>query len=187
MRKLIGALAAALLCLGLGAPAGAGPLGVTVNPAVGFAQSGAVEIADDGFGLVIVNGAGAPLTSLGISGLASDAFDLFVIGDSLSAPAAVVSLFVDGEGSLAGDLVAFALTPSIVKLLFAVTQDDFGLFGSRVLMVVTGDFASGLEAFDAAVTINPVVGVAPVPLPASLPLLAATLVGFAAIRRQAQR
>jgi hypothetical protein len=183
---LIGALLAAFLCLGSGAPAGAATLGLTVNPAIGFAQSGGVEITDDGVGLLVVNGAGTSLTSFGIAGLASDAFDLLVVGDSLSAATPAVSLFVDGEGSLAGDLVAFAIAPSLVELLFAVTQDDFGLFGSRVLVVVSGDFSAALESFDGSVSINPVVAV-DVPLPASLPVLAVALLGFAAIRRHAQR
>jgi hypothetical protein len=186
MQKLLGALLAGFLCLAGGAPVGAATLGLTVNPAIGFAQSGGGEIADDGFGLVVVNGAGTSLTGFGIPGLASDAFDFLVVGDSLSAAAPAVSLFVDGEGSLAGDLVAFAIAPSVVELLFAVTQDDFGLFGSRVLVVVAGDFTTALESFDAAVSINPVVSVN-VPLPASLPVLAVALLGLAAIRRHSQR
>ncbi len=183
LRTLSGALVATLLCLGAAAPVAAASLGLAVNPAVGFFLTGSVGISDDGADLLIVNDTAAPLGGVGIPDVIDDAFDLFVVGDSLGVAAPAASLFVDGaDGSLTGDLLDFAIMSDALELLFSVTQDDFGVFGARVLVVVRGDFANGLEALDASVAINPV---AAIPLPASLPLLAGALMLAAAVRRRA--
>ena len=168
------------LCLGLAAPAGAVSALFTVDRGAGFALDGAVEIDDDGTALTILNA--APLTGFGLTGLTDVAFDLFLTGDSLDALAPGAQLFIDGaDGSVTGDLEDFAVSATMVELLFAVTQDDFARFGDRVLMTVTGDFSAGVSDFAASVAINPVT---PIPLPASLPLLAAALLGVAALRRR---
>lgn len=187
MRNVLGAALAAFLCVGAATPAGAGLLGVTVDPTIGFSLDNAVEITDDGNTLTIVNGAGNPLTSFGIPGVTTNAFDLLVTGESLVAPSPVVELFVDGEASLAGELVDVALAAGVIELLFSVIEDGFGVFGSEVLMVLTGEWpvaqrlGTPLEVFDASVVLNPVVGEAAVPAPAPLPLLALGLAGLALI------
>lgn len=183
LRSLLGALSAALFfSVASSAPVTAATLNLAVNPSVGFSLSGDVEIFDDGSALSIVNGSGATLGGFGLAGLTVNAFDLFVTGDSLATASPMLSFFIDGtDGSLAGDLADFALSANLVELLFDVTQDDFGQFGAQVLMVVSGDFSAGLNLSDASVTINPV---APIPLPATLPLLAAALVVAGVIRRR---
>lgn len=180
------AIAVALLfCLGLLVPADAdaASLGFVPDPAVGFALDGAVEISDDVGGLLIANAFGAALGASGVAGLTDNAFDLLVVGDSLGGVAPTASLFIDGaDGSVTGDLAGYFATSDFIELLFNVTSDDFGLFGGRLLMVVTGDFSAAVFATDASVVINP--AVAPIPLPASLPLLAGALAAVAAMRRR---
>jgi hypothetical protein len=130
------------------------------------------------------NAAGASLAAFGVPALSGEAFDLFAVGDSLASAAPVVSLFVDGAaGSIEGALTRLHVSADAVALPFDVVRDDVGLFGGQVLMVLTGDFSVGLVATDASVAINPV---APIPLPAGLPLLATALaLAAAAARRRA--
>ena len=182
LRHLSVALASALVaCLGFAAPAAAASLGVTANPALGFSLTGAVEIADDGTSLVANNAFGGALGSVGIPGLTDNAFDLLIVGDSLDAPSPAASLFIDGaDGSVEGELVDFLVGASLINLLFDVVSDDFGLFGAKLLVVVSGDFSVDLIATDASVAIN---AATPIPAPATLPLLAAALAAGAALRR----
>lgn len=185
LRPLLAVLVATLLViLEAGVPARAATLGGAVNPAIGFALGGGVDISDDGTGLTIVNGVGASLAGFGPSAPGGD-FDLFVFGDSLGVAGGAASLFVDGAaGSLEGALVAADVSATAVQLLFDVTLDDFALFGDRVLLVLSGDFSAGLSAAGVSAVINPVAAPAPIPLPAGLQLLATALAGAALLGRR---
>lgn len=118
----------------------------------------------------------------------------FAAGYSLADPALNLSGFLDVSDEngqfLVGDLLAVGFTEDIVELQFGnLTGSGAGLFSSSVLALIAFDDPLGANPFDsfvdgdsyiASVSIS---NVAPIPLPAGLPLLLAGLGGLALLRR----
>lgn len=135
--------------------------------------------------------------------LTGSAFIDFGIGYSQADPGDVpgggFSVF-DDDGfneALAGDIVDIGFTEDVIELLFdVVAGSEQSLFGSQVLMLINFDdpldvlganpfdgFLDG-EIYAASLSVSRVV--APIPLPAGLPLMIGALAAFGLLRRRAQ-
>lgn len=185
MKKLL--LAAALFATSAFSSQAA-TLGLDTDPTIAI-QDSFVDVSNDPFFGLTVSGFG-PSTSTGLAG-AGDGLFVSVFGTDLD----VFGFF--GPSELTGTLsdTGFVSSPytgaDTLELLFDITGGTLASsFGDFALMTIVGEFGSdpfgaGFAPTFGSLTLNPVTSaVAPVPLPAALPMLVAGLGGLVAIRRR---
>jgi len=124
----------------------------------------------------------------------------FGIGYSLSDPTGDFNggfdIFDEDGEFLAGDLLAVGFTEDVIELQFGnLSGSGTGSFGSSVLALISLDDPLGTNPFSllvdgdslgASISFSSVAdtSVAPIPLPAGLPLLLTSLGGIALLRRR---
>lgn len=105
-------------------------------------------------------------------------------------------VFDDNGEFLAGDILAVGFSEDVIEFQFGnlsgSAADDFG---SSVLALITFDDPLGVDPFRAladgdalfaSISISRVAAIAPVPLPAGLPLLLTGALGFGLLKRRAK-
>ncbi len=190
--------AAALSVMGsMGSMGAAASLDLKADNPTLISDSFLLDVIDNGGGDFVFTGTADFDAASGIT--PDGAANIFFEGGIfISGPDAVISTFgtldvSDDFGSIAeGALSGFGYTDTSLEFLFDVTggdySDEFGPLALVEFMLAPGStatFLSGLNDGDVlAGTLTVSGSVAPIPLPAGLPLLAAGLAGFAFMRRQ---
>lgn len=101
----------------------------------------------------------------------------------------VLNVFLDSgvDAFLSGEVLSAGFVDGVIELLFATMDDVSGLFGPRIMVLLTAGntafpsdpLTTAFEVDDASASIT-----TPVPLPAGLPLLLGALVALQLARRR---
>lgn len=195
MKKNIFAFLTAAALSVVGSVSSAASLNLVASEPILTASDIAVDYLDLGFGEAGLTGFAEIADSSGVSldGAASLFFDVSFTTAAPSNPVFGTLDVSDASGAVVeGDFVGFGFTGTTLELLFDVFGGRFDTeFGSQALVEFTLETGSGITLLSDLVDGDNLVGsatigssLAPVPLPAGLPLIVTGLAGMWVLRRR---